>query len=241
MRHDTAGSRDIALVEAWAEAQLVPPWKRPARLLAALGALPDPAHHALPLGLVGAAALRAAQDVWSGPLEAHAPCAACGESIAIELPADAILALTPAADATRQVAAADHRLTLRAPCAEDLAAVADAPDAAAAARLLLARCSLEADPPLPAAPPAALLDAADAAIEELDPLAALTIAVTCPACGAPQAPQADLAAWGHALLEARVRRLFDEVHRLASAYGWTEREILALGPARRRAYLELVP
>lgn len=241
MRHDPPGWTDLALVEAWAEAQRAPAWQRPARLLAALGALPDDGAAPLPLGVVGAAALRAARAAWPGPLEAHAPCRACGEPLAVELPAEAILALAPDAGATAEVACDGYRLTLRAPAAEDLAAVADAPDAEAAARRLLLRCTLAAEPPLLADPPPALLEAAEAAIEALDPLAALSLAVACPSCGTAQEPEADLGAWGLALLEARVRRLFGEVHRLASAYGWTEREILALGPARRRAYLELVP
>ncbi len=35
------------------------------------------------------------------------------------------------------------------------------------------------------------------------------------------------------------RRMLAEVHLLASAYGWAERDILALCPVRRAAYLEL--
>ena len=217
MRHDPPSWSDLALVEAWAEAQRAPPWQRPARLLAALGALSGHADGPLPLGVVGAAALRAARAAWPGALEAHAPCRACGEPLAVELPADAILALAPDAAATAEVAHDGHRLTLRAPAAEDLAAVADAPDAEDAARWLLARCTLAADPPLPSHPSPALLHAAEDAIEALDPLAALSLAVTCPACGEAQDAEADLGAWGLALLEARVRRLFGEVHRLASA------------------------
>jgi len=37
-----------------------------------------------------------------------------------------------------------------------------------------------------------------------------------------------------------VRRLLVEVHALASAYGWSEQEILSLSDARRRLYLEMV-
>jgi hypothetical protein len=246
MRRDPTAWRDVALVDAWTAAQEVPRWQRPAVLLARLGALPDGMPpEALPLGLVGAAALRAARAASPGTLEAQTSCEACGEPIAIDLPAEAVLALAPAADEARVVEAAGHRLTLRAPGAADLAAVSAAPDAATAARLLLARCTVTAEPPLPddlpGELPVELLDAADAAIEALDPLASLTLAVACPACGASQAPQADLAEWGLALLDARVRRLLVEVHRLASAYGWSEGQILDLGPARRRAYLELVP
>ena len=37
----------------------------------------------------------------------------------------------------------------------------------------------------------------------------------------------------------KVARILREVHTLAAAYGWSEAEILALSPARRRVYLEL--
>ena len=41
-------------------------------------------------------------------------------------------------------------------------------------------------------------------------------------------------------LEAQAKRLLRSVHVLASAYGWSESEILALSEARRDAYVELV-
>ena len=40
-------------------------------------------------------------------------------------------------------------------------------------------------------------------------------------------------------LAGLARSLIEEVDALASAYGWSEREILALSGRRRRAYLEL--
>ena len=48
----------------------------------------------------------------------------------------------------------------------------------------------------------------------------------------------DPALWAE--LEAVARRLAMEVHTLASAYGWSESEILSLSDARRRLYLEMV-
>ncbi|HUD55174.1 MAG TPA: hypothetical protein VMR02_08095 [Terracidiphilus sp.] len=41
-------------------------------------------------------------------------------------------------------------------------------------------------------------------------------------------------------IEARARRLLYEVHTLAAAYGWSEREILSLSAPRRALYLEMV-
>jgi hypothetical protein len=41
-------------------------------------------------------------------------------------------------------------------------------------------------------------------------------------------------------IDARARALLAEVHTLASAYGWSEGEILSLGAARRASYLAMV-
>ena len=55
------------------------------------------------------------------------------------------------------------------------------------------------------------------------------------------APVLDLLDCAWTVVEAHARRLLGEVHRLARAYGWREHDVLALGAARRAAYLELVP
>jgi len=41
-------------------------------------------------------------------------------------------------------------------------------------------------------------------------------------------------------IEDWAQRLLLEVHTLALAYGWSERDILAMSPRRRRLYLEMV-
>jgi hypothetical protein len=41
-------------------------------------------------------------------------------------------------------------------------------------------------------------------------------------------------------MEARAKRLLAEVHLIASAYGWSEAEILGLSRARRDFYLDMV-
>jgi len=77
------------------------------------------------------------------------------------------------------------------------------------------------------------------ALGEADPLAAIVLALACPACGATTDVLLDPAALWWAEIERGARRTLVEVHRLASAYGWSE--TLSLGPVRRAAYLELVP
>jgi hypothetical protein len=236
---------EAALVQAWSAAQAGPPWRRVPELLAELGLVGRDEAGRLPLGTVAAAVLRLVRG-WSpaGRLAATAACRACGQRLEIGVPVDALLALeNPACTGRHRVELADCRLTVRAPRPADLAAAAAGAggDPVAAERLLLARCLVEADPPLPPDEDAALAAVVAAACEALDPLGVVSFSVTCPECGTADAPLADVIGWGWALVDARVRQLLGEVHRLASAYGWTEAEVLALGPWRRRVYLELVP
>ncbi len=77
-------------------------------------------------------------------------------------------------------------------------------------------------------------------LAERDPLVALSLSCPCPACGAGNEISIDLEAVALARLERRRSCLLHEIHALASRYGWTEAEILALPPARRAHYLALI-
>ena len=86
-------------------------------------------------------------------------------------------------------------------------------------------------------------EAVRAAVEEemarQDPYAHTELALDCPACGQAWNQPFDAASFLGMELEAWARRTLYEVHVLASAYGWTESEILQLSPARRQLYLSL--
>jgi hypothetical protein len=79
------------------------------------------------------------------------------------------------------------------------------------------------------------LRAIDAALDAADPLVCFHVTACCPACGAAIRRDVDLEAIAHRHLAAAQQQLLDAIHRLASAYHWTEREVLAL-PRRRRAH-----
>jgi len=86
------------------------------------------------------------------------------------------------------------------------------------------------------------LDLADhAAIERAlvnaDPLRTLEIETACPECGSDLTLPLDLEAACLVRLAGLRPRLLDEVHLLASAYHWSESEIMAVPAARRAAYL----
>jgi hypothetical protein len=73
-----------------------------------------------------------------------------------------------------------------------------------------------------------------------DPLARPTLSLECAGCGTKWDEPLDLVAFFWAEVEAKARRLLMEVHRLASAYGWSEAQILGLSEQRRALYLEMV-
>jgi hypothetical protein len=74
------------------------------------------------------------------------------------------------------------------------------------------------------------------AMAEHDPLVAFSVSCTCPACGAENDQAVDLEVLALIRLAAVQRALLRDIHVLASRYGWTEREVLAVAPARRARY-----
>jgi len=84
---------------------------------------------------------------------------------------------------------------------------------------------------------AAIAAIVDAALTEADPLTTLTLYTVCPECGGDNQLPLDLEALCLGLLAQEGSRLLDQIHQLALAYHWSEAEILAIPPARRREYL----
>jgi hypothetical protein len=128
----------------------------------------------------------------------------------------------------------------RLPGVGDLAAAARSGDPRAA---LLARCLVSAVRDGAAVSgadlPAAVQHRIAEAVEAADPGADLTLNVACPECGQPTRAELDIASYLWTELDSWARDVLLDVHLLATAYGWSEPEILALSPTRRRYYLEL--
>jgi hypothetical protein len=72
-----------------------------------------------------------------------------------------------------------------------------------------------------------------------DPLAETRLALRCPACENEWEENLDIVSFLWREIEALARRLLWEIHALASAYGWTEADILSLSEHRRALYLEM--
>ncbi len=130
-----------------------------------------------------------------------------------------------------------HGMRFRAPTSRDLAAIAHASSAEDAVYLLLTRCCLDESVALSF--DHALVAEVERQIGISDAASDTRFEFTCTSCAHAWEERLDIAAWCWDEIDMRAQRLLSEVHRLALAYGWSEAEILALGEARRRAYLEM--
>jgi hypothetical protein len=169
-------------------------------------------------------------------------CPRCAEQVELEL-STRELQVEPPRGVDLTLLAGEHEVQLRLPDSRDLLAVAAA-GAAGAPALLFERCVVSARIGAQAADAGALpphvVAEAGRRLAQADPQADVQFAVTCPACGHAWSAPFDVVPFVWAELDAWAGRLFADVHALACAYGWTESEILALSPARRSAYLDMV-
>jgi hypothetical protein len=107
-----------------------------------------------------------------------------------------------------------------------------------ALRLLLRRCLIEGDPAAIDDPK--MVQALDDAFDAADPLGHLAVELLCPQCGEGSLPVLDVAALLWSELGAMVDQMLEQVHTLATSYGWSETEILSLPAERRNRYLEKI-
>lgn len=171
-----------------------------------------------------------------GPtLDLHGPCDGCGRVLEFGVSTTDLLDFAP--DPARDVEVAGWRVRFRLPTSTDLAgAVAGDVDVGDA-------CVVDVHPPEGVTPgplPAEVSTAVEEAMAAAAPHADLAFRTTCEDCDAVTELAFDPGAvlWGE--VAARGRTLVAEVVTLAAAFGWSESEVLALGPRRRRTYLDAV-
>jgi hypothetical protein len=73
-----------------------------------------------------------------------------------------------------------------------------------------------------------------------DPMADVQVGLSCAACRHEWSAPFDILSYLWTEVDEWAQRMLLEIHTLASAYGWNEREILRLSARRRRMYLDLV-
>jgi len=238
-----AGRRHAALLAAWERGHGQPGGARALTLLSAVHpGVGRSELESLSVGQRDARLLKLRRELFGRTVDAVVICGGCEQAIDLSFDIDdLVFADAPGATAV-QIERGDGSLSVRVPTAGDLAAVEALGDAERTRDRLLERLIVaEADPSrLVASLTEAELEEIGAAIERADPQADIVLRAQCGSCGAATAAPVDVVAFVWAELTDWVARVLSEVHMLARAYGWREQDTLALGPARRRFYLEAV-
>jgi hypothetical protein len=172
------------------------------------------------------------------PVVLRCPQAACGSDIEIALPLDALDIAAPADPIAVGLADGRH-LTVRRPTGVDqrrwnatrYESRRHAVTAIVHALVVDGEVAMDDEP---------ALGAVAAALAEGDPLVDFSVSCVCPACMQAADIPIDLEKLALSRLAAMRRALTGEVHALASAYGWTEAEILAIPRERRARYRALI-
>lgn len=242
MRMPTAAE----LLTAWELGAARPPLQQALALLAS--ACPDATDEelwALSIGERDARLLEMRARMFGSALALVGSCPACAEQLESTIDIDDVRRVEPQAPHCSHVLQVGaHRVSFRLPCSADLACVMAQQTLDSKRDALLKRCivevrnvqgeMLDVD---------ALLPQLGAPIVErmaqLDPRASVELEMTCPACRHRWNAPFDIAAFLWKEVHAWAQRTLRDVHRLARAYGWSEREALALSPIRRHIYLEL--
>ncbi|MER6996222.1 hypothetical protein [Streptomyces sp. NPDC000410] len=180
-------------------------------------------------------------------MQVRVDCGSCGEAMEFDLDAKLLGERRGGTRGPLRVEEGEWVVEFRLPTVADLAAAGAAADPDEARRLLLARCAVSAvrggvavaSERLPALLPEPVQRRLAEAAEEADPAADVTLDVACPECGEATPAELDITSYLWTELDNWARDLMLDVHLLATAYGWSEPEILALSPLRRRYYLEL--
>jgi uncharacterized protein YbaR (Trm112 family) len=135
----------------------------------------------------------------------------------------------------------EYDIRFRLPTSRDLLALRQA---AGGQKALLERCVLtsryKGEATAVADLPGTIVEAIAGRMVQADPQAEVKLALTCPNCQHKWPAVFDIVSFFWSEINAWAIHLLQEVHQLASAYGWREADILALSPWRRQMYLELI-
>jgi hypothetical protein len=221
-------------------------------LLALALAMPEEAPDELadrPVGWREVNLLALRNATFGSVLDGYAPCPSCGALMEFSLDGNTLLDGLPAPDSKARITLDGRQWRL--PSSRDQAVILAAPDPETAVAWLLDRCRMEESDSsnvptvnrkksqkLKCSP--ALIGELESHMEALDPAADIRLGMRCTDCGHAWDAVLDIGACFWDELGNRAHQLLESVHRLASAYGWREAEILALSPARRAAYLNMI-
>ena len=234
------------LLDVWEHGLAQAPWEQALTLLAA--ASPDTAREALaslPIGHRDARLLALRERLWGPHMAAVVVCPECRERLELALDTHEMLAGSPPDPPSEiPLIIGEFKVTMRVPTTLDTQ-LGDSgyPTTGGNTTQVLKRCvlRLEGENPVEVDQlPQEVLAGIEKRMAEADPLADIQLDLTCPSCHHRWRAVFDIVSFLWTELEVWVGRILSDVHTLARAYGWSERDILALSPTRRQFYLEMV-
>ena len=228
------------LIQLWERGHEMPPARRAVALAeAALAGQDGPAAADLPIGDRDHRLMLLRGRLFGPRVSGQDSCPECSTVLDVSFDLGALAAGHTPVTTPVKVRVGKRVLRCRPLTTADLiaAAEADGPDFRAG---LMARCVTGGDgqPVTDLAAPA--MAKVMSALSAADPLADVRLAVTCGECGHQWDVTFDIASFLWTEICAAVERLLSDVHVLARAYGWSEAEVLAVGPRRRQFYLQAV-
>ena len=234
------------LLDAWERGLAEDPTERALTLLAASTGAPRAELARLTVGARDRRLLALRAETFGPRLAAIADCPRCGERLEMTFDVSDVLVEEEEAQAfeTLSLNVSGYETTFRAPTSLDLIALAPTQDALTARQKLFARClvaaSRDGEEVSAESLPEEVVNRVVDAMAEADPQADVEIALSCPRCGNAWRTTLDICSFFWSEINAWAARTLSEVHTLARAYGWTEREILSLSAWRRQFYLSMV-
>ena len=227
---------DVEFLALWESGFRRHPLDRALLVLAA--AFPEMSYESLadwPIGRRNQSLLRLYDRCFGSCLQMETACGVCAERLEFEMDARLLAAEAQGESMEKQVVV--NGSAFRLPSSRDLARAAGETDPDAGAARILDGCFVGATPP--ARWSGEDLSAIGDGLALADPLAELRLTLHCPACHTDWEETLDPVSFFWTLLQSRVRQVLFEVHTLASAYGWSEADILAMSESRRAVYLEM--
>lgn len=185
------------------------------------------------------------ERLFGSRLAAAATCPACAQEIELDFAvADVRSPAVPDTNELNSLRLEDYELNFRLPTCEDLAALTPGASAREGRSQLLQRCVTGTRTTEQASPMAVLPEKVIAAVSErmaqLDPQGDIQLSLACPKCSHEWLSPLDIVSYLWREIHAWAGRTLNEIHLIASAYGWREADILALSPRRRQTYQELI-
>jgi hypothetical protein len=196
---------------------------------AALPELGAPAHKTLSVAERDCALTALRCEVFGPRVQAQALCPNCNEELELEF--DGSLGQENAIP--REFVVQDG-IRFRLPSSADLTAVAKMQDSDRACRELAQRCCLSDGVELSDQ----AISEADTRMGEIHAAATNSLRLNCALCGHIWDERFEIAPFLWIEIAERAVDLLDQVHWLASRYGWSEASILRMSAPRRTGYLE---